>query len=274
MGRPGARFAEVYATGSSHETDREGSGHRIIVDSGASIHLTPRRDFFRRLLPISEPILIRGAFGKPAVAKFYGDAYIPVGGGAHVVVPGMVLCESLRDTLLSLAKLIKRGHRIDIDAEEGKGSFIDRSGAFTVPVSLHGDILTFDVEQNEVNVTTRARFRDEQQPIAAASPSEVIEEEPVSSAASDSSSSIPSSSQLAHARYGHICGRKLDQLIDSKGAEGMVTMQKHRSHKSLIAKCDACMQAKAKRDGSRSHGAQRQACRRCDRPHLHPQCPL
>lgn len=38
----------------------------------------------------------------------------------------------------------------------------------------------------------------------------------------------------------------------------MITMQKHRSHKSLISKCDACMLAKAKREPfgvEMNHGA-------------------
>jgi len=254
MGRQGANFAEAHMASSSQTVGK----HRVITDSGASLDLTPRRDFFHRLFPLSKPILIRGAFGEPAVAKFYGDAYIPVGDGVYLVVPDMVLCESLRDTLLSMSKLLKRGHRIDVDATAGTGVFIDRSDEFTIPISLQGNIFTFDFEQNEVNVTTRARFRSEQEPVEAASPPEASGAASSSSAASDSSSSIPLSSQLAHDRYGHLCGRKLDQLIDAKGANGMVTMHKHRSHKFLIAKCDACMLAKAKREAfgvEMNHGA-------------------
>ena len=251
----GAHFAEAYSVGSSQEA-AVGS-HRIIADSGASVSLTPRRDFIRQLLPLKEPMMIRGAFGQPAVARFYGDAYIPAGGGAYLIVPEMVFCESLRDTLLSMSKLLKRGHRIEVNAAAGTGIFIDRSDKFIIPISLQGNIFSFDFQQNEVNVTTRARFRteQEQEPAEAAapaaratSPPNFIAAAPSPSAASDSASSIPPSSQLAHDRYGHLCGRKLDQLIDAKGADGMVTMQKHRTHNSLIAKCDACMLAKAKRE--------------------------
>ena len=218
------------------------------MDTGAEIDLTPRRDFFRRLLPLEKPILIRGAFGEPVVARFYGDAYIPVDEGVYLVVPEMVLCESLRDTLLSMVKLIKRGHRVNVDAAKGSGVFIDRSDEFTIPITIKENIFAFDFQQHEVNVTTRARFRSEHRPTAtaAASSPEVIVATPTSSAVPDPSS-VPVSSQLAHDRYGHLCGRKLDQLIDAKGADGMITMQKHRSHKSLISKCDACMLAKAKR---------------------------
>ena len=129
------------------------------MDTGAEIDLTPRRDFFRRLLPLEKPILIRGAFGEPVVARFHGDAYIPVDEGVYLVVPEMVLCESLRDTLLSMVKLIKRGHHVHVDAAKGSGVFIDSSDEFTIPITIKGNIFAFDFQQHEVNVTTRARFR-------------------------------------------------------------------------------------------------------------------
>jgi hypothetical protein len=188
--RPGAgtfgvRFTEAYSVSSSQQV----GDHRIIADSGAEISITPRRDFFRRLLPLNKPILIRGAFGEPVVAKFYGDAFIPVDDGVYLVVPEMVLCESLRDTLLSMSQLLKRGHRIDINAAKGGGVFIDRSDEFTIPITLKDNIFAFDFQQHEVNVTTRARFRDQHQPAAAASNSrEAIGAASSSSAASDSSS--------------------------------------------------------------------------------------
>ena len=203
---------------------------------------------------------IRGAFGEPVVAKFYGDAYIPVGEGVYLVVPEMVLCESLRDTLLSMAQLIKRGHRVDVNAAKGTGVFIDRSDEFTIPVSLQDNIFTFDFQQHEVNVTTRARFRSEHEPAAAQQQVRLksSEQQPRRQQHPIPRRPFRASSQLAHARYGHLCGRKLDQLIDAKGADGMVTMHKHRSHRSLISKCDACMLAKAKRESfgiEMNHGA-------------------
>ena len=52
---------------------------------------------------------------------------------------------------------------------------------------------------------------------------------------------------LAHARYGHLCGRKLNQLLDCQGADGMILNSKDPSHKTLTTKCDACMLAKMSR---------------------------
>lgn len=49
---------------------------------------------------------------------------------------------------------------------------------------------------------------------------------------------------LAHARYGHLCGRKIDQLLEHKAADGMILSSKDPSHKNLVSGCDACMIAK------------------------------
>jgi hypothetical protein len=72
-------------------------------------------------------------------------------------------------------------------------------------------------------------------------------EPPSAAESSTAASPIPASSIRAHALYGHLCGRKLDQLIEHNAADGLSIQQKHASHKLLIANCAACMMAKMKR---------------------------
>ena len=109
------QFAEAYSVASDNivlETvacNQRAHRHRLIADSAASVNLTPRRDFLRNLRPLPSPMSIAGAFGKTATATLCGDGYIPVGGGAVLVVPDMVFCEQLRDTLLCLVSSSRTG---------------------------------------------------------------------------------------------------------------------------------------------------------------------
>ena len=256
--KPEVQFAEVMQVQGDHivlddpKAKKKGA-HRIIGDSAASVHLTPRRDFIRNLRPLNHPIEIRGAFGKTSIATHYGDGFIPVGDGHVLSMPEVVLCESLQDTLLCLVRLLKDGHSLDVN--ESGGTFFDRTGEFAIPISLKGNIFTFMIEsqheslpKEEANVTTRsmesrqvepeAKEHAAEPPVAAASPLPVLQE---------SASSIPPSSLLAHARYGHRCGRKIDQLVEHNAADGLVITRKHPSHKLLVAKCDACLLAKSTR---------------------------
>ncbi len=247
-------FAEVYAVQSDHinlDTDAQRRPHRIIGDSGASVSLTPRREYIHDLRLLASPMEIRGAFGKTALATHGGEGRIPMGGGLVLTVPDMVLCESLRDTLLCLCKLVQCGHKVVLQ-QEGGGVFIHRTGEHT-PLNTRGDIVSFETggpapaATAEVHATTRAMRQDDQQ----ARPSADATAEPTQDGgereAAASASSIPASSILAHARSGHLCGRKLDQLIEHEAADGLVVTRKHAAHKLLIAGCDACQLAKARR---------------------------
>ena len=58
---------------------------------------------------------------------------------------------------------------------------------------------------------------------------------------------IPALSLLAHARYGHMCGRKLNELVTLQAAKGLLLSRTHPSHKCLLKACDACVSAKMSR---------------------------
>ena len=231
--------------------------HRILTDSGDSIHLTPIKEFIRNIRPLEQPITIRGAFGKETQCTLNGEGEIPIGN--HVLkVDQLVYCPQLRDTLLSMVKLMRAGHRFDL--EKYYGRFHEKTGAFTVPVSYRNNVMALEggteVQNNShtANALTRSAAKqantplnthDEQKEIPPAIhsvPSSESEEKQPSTV-----SRIPASSKTAHARYGHLCGRKLDQLVDFGAVEGLLITHKHSSHKGLNRACDACMTAKMSR---------------------------
>jgi hypothetical protein len=254
------QFAQVFSVQSEHAVFKESQGgsaapHRILVDSCASVDLTPRLDFISNLRPLDVPISIRGALGKTTTATHYGDGCIPVGQGAALIVPKMVYCELLQDTLLSMAKLFKRRHKFNFSSDEGM--FIDVSATFAIPISMRGDVFELMLETTEeqprpatyntaeAQVATRSMRTSDSEMSAEEKATPV---EPKSAAeGSIATTPIPASSIRAHVLYGHLCGRKLDQLIEHKAAEGLSIQQKHPSHKLLIANCAACMMAKMKR---------------------------
>ena len=227
--------------------------HRVISDSGDSIHLTPKKEFIRNIRPLDKPIIIKAAFGKYVKCTLFGEGEVKLGGNNILHVEELIYCPALRDTLLSHIKLLRSGHVFNLDRRGG--TFSDRHGRFTVPVSFEGDVLSLStdpireengVEHEESNATTRSQLREHtaasDPPAAAASPV------PLSSDSSNSPLQPPPYSQLAHTRYGHICGRKLDQLLGNEAADGMITnLRKHASHSELIKCCEACQLAKMKR---------------------------
>ena len=165
----------------------------------------------------------------------------------------MVLCESARDTLFSFVRLVQDdGHSVEFDSFGGGPRFVHRKGLFTVPLKTDSKILVLDtsgswptVERSEeVNVLTRSMKQ-----LLVEGPKELKDIVPIvpPEPEPDPPSIIPPSSMLSHLLYGHICGRKLDQLIENDGAEGLLIQQKRASHKQLVANCDACMLAKTKR---------------------------
>ena len=253
-----AQFAQVFSVQTEQAVFKENQGgpavpHRVLVDSCASVDLTPRRDFIPDLRPLEVPVSIRGALGKIALATLGGDGHIPVGNGEVLFVPGMVYCEQLQDTLLSQVKLYEQGHTLNLGRDEGM--LIDASQRFAIPISYRGNIFTLMLDTTdeqptpatpdtaEAHAATRsmsAREAPAEEKAATAEPASAAE-------TSTAATLIPASSIRAHALYGHLCGRKLDQLIEHEAAEGLTIQKKHPSHKLLIANCDACMKAKMKR---------------------------
>jgi len=253
---PSVHFAEVYTVQRAvlGATTQPSHPHRTILDSGASISITPRREFIRDLQPLKAPVTIRGAFGREVVATHGGEGRIPLGGGVMLVVPDLVFCESCRDTLLCQVDLSEAGHSVDLH-RGGGGVFTHRSGA-RIPLSTRAKIVCLDIgdypvaaDSAETNATTRSMRQSEQAtPVAADEAAEHRQPTATDAPRADSTPGthgIPASSLLAHARYGHLGGRKLDQLIEHDAADGLIVSQKHAAHARLVHCCDACMQAKA-----------------------------
>ena len=252
------QFAQVFSVQTEKAVfkssdDRSVWPHRVLVDSCASVDLTPRRDFIAELRPLAVPVSIKGALGKTAIATLGGDGRIPVGNGEVLLVPSMVYCEQLQDTLLSQVLLYKARHTLNLGCDEGM--FINAASTVAIPISYRGNIFRLMLETvdeqpqppshmaAEAHAATRSMSARE-------TPAEDKESPAEPAPATDASAatpSIPASSIRAHAVYGHLCGRKLDQLIEHEAAEGLTITKKHPSHKLLISQCDACMKAKMRR---------------------------
>lgn len=193
------------------------------------------------------------------LATQQGDGRIPL--GEHTLeVDNIILCENLRDTLLSVVALQKAGHRVNLDTTAGM--FEANGSAFQVPLSYAKDILTFNIGSSgmesagnpsaEISATTRAQLRESitptampavQQPAAADTPS--IPQP--SRSMIGIGCILPASLRLAHLRYGHISGRKLHGLIQFNALKGLPNLPRSFDHASLISGCDACLTAKMTR---------------------------
>ena len=230
------------------------------MDSGASYHFTPRREFIRNLRLLPSPVPVLAAFGPRTLATHGGDGFIPFGNN-ELAVGQILFCENIRNTLLSYVLLMKHGHKIQLDGDTQQGTLLSRESSFSLRVSMLGDVLSLEQASRpmeidadvEVNATTRGQRKQQvdpkELPDAPDHPATATGEEkqtpaPATEASGVSSNSAAPISALAHARYGHLCGRKLDQLLDNQGADGMLLNSKHPSHKHLISSCDACMVAK------------------------------
>ena len=229
--------------------------HRVIIDSGASQHLTSRLDWIRNIRPLDESITIRGAFGRSTVATQCGDGLIPLGGKKYLRVENMVYCDLVQDTLLSMCLLREAGHRFDLD----RNVCLLRNSSVSIPLSAVGNILSFDLtnvaQVAEVNAVTRAQSKSSESNTPTIVPEKpapipqelVAPESSPTAATTQPTDSSSSNSVLAHCRYGHLCGSKLNELIGCSGADGLVVSSTHPSHKDLIANCKDCALAKMSR---------------------------
>jgi hypothetical protein len=68
------------------------ASHRLIADSGASAHFTPRREFIRNFRPLDPPLAVEGALGEIVYATEQGDGEIPL--GDHTLhLENIIFCE-------------------------------------------------------------------------------------------------------------------------------------------------------------------------------------
>ena len=87
----------------------------------------------------------------------------------------IVLCEDLRDTLLSFVRLLKFGHHIALDPMRATGTFLSKDSMFSLKVCMAGDVFSLEPvipgPVAEVNFITRSQAKQEEQtemPAAAA----------------------------------------------------------------------------------------------------------
>jgi len=242
---------------------------RLVLDSGAGIHITPVISYIHNLRPLSKPIFVTGAFGKPVVATLAGEGKIPI--GPHILhVDMLVYNAEIGDTLLSYVLLTKDGHKVTVEGSTGK--FTEKDDKFSIPLSGEGNILSFlqDISDSKVQeyvpvlpVTRSATNLSHQQNTAPQSKKPKIQSrqerptshQPVQSEIAVSipvnDSKIPSKLTLIHARYGHLGIRKLEQLART----GLIKLHQHSSSISghhikrtyCEQTCEACRLGKATR---------------------------
>lgn len=138
--------------------------HRVVIDSGASYHFTPRRELLRNIRPLLTPVPIKAAFGQPTMATECGDGFIQFGEDV-LEVGEMILCESLSDTLLSYVLLLKHGHKVTVDELAAGGALLSEDSSFSLRISMCGNILSLHsvvpTIAAEINVATRGAWKQQ-----------------------------------------------------------------------------------------------------------------
>jgi hypothetical protein len=260
-------------------------GHRVVIDSGAGVHVTPNRAFIQNFGRLSRPNHLSGVFGQPEIATEGGEGVVQIG-NYTLRVAEIIYAPTIKDTLLSYMKLSKDGHLIKVVG--GKGMFVDKDGAAILRLSGQGDILTFD-DQNfppndaplpsvDLNVLTRSATRTVDMEIdhgaqkaipakakpkkpnrhngsdaTAAAPGRPVLDAPPPIPPDPPSNDSPGDVELVHARYGHLCLRKLLQLAKSGAVKEdsplLLSFGPNRKSKLALCEqsCDACLLGKAAR---------------------------
>jgi hypothetical protein len=217
----------------------------IVIDSGAGVHITPNAAFISNLRPLRQTVELKGVFGHPQVATHFGEGAIPIG-SYTLHVPQIIHMPSIKDTLLSYVQLTRAGHHIRV--EGGTGMFTDKDNTAQLRLSGSGNILTFENGSTDappaatrVNAVTRAAAAMP----SSSPPSTNIRNQKAGTAAEPPPSAIDEA-QIVHARYGHICARKLVQLAKHGGTQmkssGLTRVGAGNKVKLNFCeqKCDAC----------------------------------
>ncbi len=238
------------------------STHRILLDSCDSIPLTPMRQYVPNMQKLEKPVWVKGAFGAAVECRFGGAGVVPIG-NTTLRIPLLVYCPSLRDTLLSMVDLLRTGHSVDL--QRASGTLIVRSpgtnAIASIPISYEGNVFTLKASTSasstrpqDALVTTRSRAQPVDTPMIPSQPQQVppaapqaAEEEKAVVEPDTQPGSSHGASMLAHARYGHLCGRKLSQLMQHSAADGLLLQAKPSTFKLLSQACPACATAKMMR---------------------------
>ena len=193
-----------------------------MIDSGAGVHITPNPAFIRNLRPLPAAVQLKGVFGGPQTATHYGEGAIPIG-SYTLHVPQIIHMPSIQDTLLSYVQLTRAGHRILVQG--GAGTFTDKDNTVRIRLSGGGNILTFESGSRDaittvgVNAVTRSATAALTPPPAPppAPPDVAVSPGTGAGTAGQQQSTGLSEARIMHARYGHLCSRKLVQLAKHGG---------------------------------------------------------
>ena len=130
---------------------------------------------------------------------------------------------SIKDTLLSYVQLTRAGHLIRV--EGGAGTFTDKANTVQLRLSGSGNILTFENGSTDappaaaqVNAVTRASAATPLPSSSPPLPSTNTRDRKAETLATPSPSAADEA-QIVHARYGHLCARKLVQLAKHGAAQ-------------------------------------------------------
>lgn len=229
-----------------------------MVDSGAGMHITPNRSFIRNMRALGEPIPLSGVFGHPQVATHFGEGEIPLSPTFTLRVPGLIFMPTIKDTLLSYVRLIREGHSIAFDG--GTGVFVDADKSIRLPLSGAGNIISFAGAENDpdwafsVNAVTRSAAANKTAAPPGAPASSKGRAKPVTgqsvpgiaASAQEPLTDVAQEVRIAHARYGHLCSRKLVQLAQSGTVQldssSLVRLGRGNKKKLHLCErtCDAC----------------------------------
>jgi transposase InsO family protein len=238
-----------------------GHTHRILLDSCDSIPLTPKSQYVPNMQLLDKPVWVKGAFGAPVECKYGGAGVVPIG-GVMVRIPLLVYCPTLRDTLLSMVDLLRTGHKVDLQRSSGTLLVPSRGTAGAVHISYEGNIFTLQAETaatrqsavQEVLITTRSQAQQRNTNTEIDRDTTLPDAEQKQEADSDSSTSRQeagrqehTATMLAHARYGHLCGRKMSHLMQNGVADGILQGAQPSCIKVLSQVCSACATAKMMR---------------------------
>ena len=271
----------VNAEGPLRGSDSSGGNpqHLCIIDSGAGGSMTPRRELFEQLHPLDTPVWLTGALSGQAVcATEGGPAVIPLG-VFDLRLEHVVLCEQLQHTLLSMVQLRKLGYTITLGDDTGE--LVDPSGLHRVPLSYSGNVTSLVVEWSvdsqgspqanatqllPANAMTRRQQAQLEQILqppsehdatissdepAPAQPASPVPPQAVSVDAEPATTpprAVSNSVELAHARYGHLGERKLQQVVQHAAVDSFLLSARDLSGvQALVSKCDPCQLAKQAR---------------------------
>ncbi|SDA02957.1 BZ3500_MvSof-1268-A1-R1_Chr11-1g03235 [Microbotryum saponariae] len=194
-------------------------GPRYLLDSGATRHMTTRRDLLVDFQPFTtERVRVVGAFKSSAMAVGKGTLRFDAN-GVPLELRDVLLVPGLSAELVSLASLMKGGYQLS--------GICDAAGEHSgLTVSGPASNLTFALDRNHYVLQARP-----------ASP-------PLADHQALTATSLPTDVVLWHQRLGHLSWGRLVELAKS-GDISLDISAVTRDQLRLLDQCDACCSGKA-----------------------------